>query len=208
MIIGLTGNYCAGKNYIAGILEKHGLPVLDVDKVGHGVIESEKTTILDRFGKDILKPDGTIDRRLLGARVFGKPGELAALEAIVHPAVNRETTAWIEVQQGPCVINAALLHFSSAFKLINALIVVEAPLVTRLLRAKRRDRLSWRALLARFLSQKEPPSQYFTEKADIYRVKNRGNFWFKDFRFFGTKFVKRPEDRINEILSCLGYIKA
>jgi len=208
MIIGLTGKYCAGKNHIAGILEKRGLPVLDVDKLGHKVIETEKPIILERFGKDILRSDGTIDRKLLGAKVFGKSGELAALEAIIHPAVNRETSAWIEAQKRPCVINAALLHRSSACKALDALIIVEAPVLTRLLRARKRDGLSWKDLLKRFQSQKDFSFQYFIKKADIYRVKNCGYFGFRFFRFLRTRFIKKPEDRIDEILSCLGYIKA
>jgi dephospho-CoA kinase len=203
MIIGLTGTYCAGKNHIAGLFEKQGLPVLDVDKLGHEVIETEKTVILERFGKDITNPDGTIDRKLLGAKVFGKPDELAALEAIIHPGVNRETSAWIEAQQKPCVVNAALLHRSSAFMFLDALIVEEAPLVTRLLRARRRDRLPWGDLIKRFLSQKEFSSQYFTKKADIYRVKNWGYFGSGLFRFFRARLVEKPEDQIDKILSCL-----
>jgi dephospho-CoA kinase len=208
MIIGLTGKYCAGKNHIAAILEKRGLPVLDVDKLGYRVIETEKTAIVDRFGKDVLRSNGTIDRKLLGAKVFGKPEELAALEAIIHPGVNRETSAWIETQKRGCVVNAALLHRSSAIKVLDALIVVEAPVLTRLLRARRRDRLSWRALIKRFQSQKDFSFQYFIKKADIYRVKNCGYFGFRFFRFLRTRFIKKPEDRIDEILSCVGYIKA
>jgi dephospho-CoA kinase len=194
MIIGLTGAYCAGKNHIAAILEKHGLPVLDVDKLGYRAIESEKQKIVSRFGEDILKSDGTVNRKLLGSRVFGKPAELAALEAIVHPAVNLETAAWIEEQQKPCVINAALLHRSSAFTKLDAVLIVEAPFLTRLLRAKRRDKLPFRELLKRFASQKGFTSQYYQKKADIFKVKNRG---------VSDKTVK---DRINEILSILGLL--
>ena len=212
MIIGLTGTYCAGKNFISGILEKKGLAVLDVDKLGHKAIESEKEIILERFGKTILRPDGSIDRKLLGALVFGKPKELEALEAIIHPAVNRETSAWIESQHKHCVINAALLHYSSAFPVLEALIVVEAPVLTRLFRAKKRDGLSWKALIKRFNSQKKFPSQYFRERTDIYRVKNSFFFGSAFFRCFGMKFIKKPEerleDRISEILSCLGCVKS
>jgi dephospho-CoA kinase len=195
MVIGLTGPYCAGKNHIAALLEKRGLPVLDVDKLGYKVIETEKQKIVSRFGEDIVRPDGSVDRKLLGAKVFGKPAELAALEAIVHPAVNLETDAWLEAQetqQKPCVINAALLHRSSAFSKLNALIIVEAPLLTRFLRAKRRDKLPFRELFKRFASQKGFTSQYYQKKADTFRVENRG---------YSDKILM---DRINEILSILG----
>jgi dephospho-CoA kinase len=174
-----------------------------VDKLGHRALETEKSAILERFGEDILDRQGRIDRKLLGEKVFGKPGELAALEAIVHPAANRDTLAWIEEigEKGGkhCVINAALLHRSSAFKTLDAVILVEAPLFTRFLRARRRDRLPWIALIKRFRSQNKFPSQYFKGKTDIYRVENRGYFGF-----FSRLLQARLKNQINEILSPLG----
>jgi dephospho-CoA kinase len=174
MLIGLTGTYCAGKNYVAAILEARGLPVLDVDKLGYQVLETEKETIFARFGKDLKKGDGSLDRRLLGERVFGRPEELAALEGIVHPPVNRLTDEWVAAHNGRCVINAALLHRSSVFNRLDLVIVVTAPFFTRLLRARRRDKLSWTALLRRFASQNDFNSQYLTVNAEIKRVENPG----------------------------------
>ncbi|MDR2095975.1 MAG: dephospho-CoA kinase [Treponema sp.] len=173
-LIGLTGMYCAGKNYIAGMLEKRGLPVLDVDKLGHEALKTEKDAIVKRFGTSILREDGTIDRRLLGALVFGKPAELSALEGIVHPAANRMTEEWIARHGGTCVINAALLHRSVVFKKLDYILVVKAPLITRLFRARKRDGLPWRVLSTRFKSQKEFNAQYLKEKADIYNIFNIG----------------------------------
>jgi dephospho-CoA kinase len=200
VILGLTGTYCAGKNYIASLLEKRGLPVLDVDKLGHKAIETEREVILNRFGREILNEDGVIDRKLLGARVFGRPTELASLEAIVHPAANRMTQEWISAQGGkPCVINAALLHRSSACKDLDLVILAEAPWLTRLLRARRRDRLPIKVLIERFKSQKDFTSQYFAENTDIYKVENRGYF-----KFGSQKREEKLEHRIDEILSPLG----
>jgi dephospho-CoA kinase len=213
LLIGLTGTYCAGKNHVAALLEKRGFPVLDVDKLGYEVIEAEREKILARFGGDLLR-EGRVDRKLLGARVFGKPGELAALEGIVHPAVNRLTLRWIEARDqagggasagvrgappGACVINAALLHRSQVFGELGGIILVEAPLITRLLRAKKRDRLPWRALITRFRSQKNFVPQYFNGKTDIYRVENRGYSGFSSRARAGVL-----ESRIDEILSLLG----
>ena len=175
MLIGLTGAYCAGKNHVAALLEQRGLPTLDVDKLGYAAIEAEKAAICARFGDDIRRPDNTVDRRRLGEKVFGKPGELAALEAIVHPSANRLTEEWIAAQGGKtCVINAALLHRSTVFERLDRVILVTAPFLIRLLRAKKRDRLPWRVLLKRFASQRNFTSQYLAGKADIYRVENSG----------------------------------
>jgi len=198
LILGLTGLYCAGKNHIASIIEKKGIPVLDVDKLGFKVIDMEEKTITGRFGNDILGGDGKIDRKLLGSKVFGRPEELKALEAIIHPAVNRETSAWIAGRkEGICVINAALLHRSSAFEKLDAIILVEAPFLVRLFRAKKRDKLPWRAILKRFRSQNDFYSQYLKGKTDIYRVGNSGNFFQKK---------EKPEARINEILEESGRV--
>jgi dephospho-CoA kinase len=177
MIIGLTGKYCAGKNHVAALLEARGLPVLDVDKVGYQVLETEKEAIFAQFGPDLKKADGSLDRRLLGRRVFGNPEKLAALEAIVHPPVNRLTDEWIkgkEAENKTCVINAALLHKSTAFGRLDKIILVTAPFFTRFFRAKRRDGLSCRAILKRFASQKDFNSQYLSINAEIYRVENSG----------------------------------
>ena len=194
MLIGLTGTYCAGKNYVAALLKARGLPVLDVDKLGYEALEAEREAVFVRFGKDLQKADNTVDRRLLGQKVFGKPGELAALEAIVHPQANRLTGEWISAQNGKtCVINAALLHRSAAFVLLDRIILVTAPFLTRLLRARRRDRLSWPALLRRFASQKNFNSQYLAGNAEIYKVENPGLSGSRRLRL-------KLEHRINEIL--------
>jgi dephospho-CoA kinase len=205
-VLGLTGTYCAGKNHIARLLEARGLPVLDVDKLGHQAIEAEKEAILARFGPDLLGADGKVERKRLGAKVFGKPEELAALEAIVHPTANRMTGEWIacrEKEGRSCVINAARLHRSTALPRLEGIIIVKAPWFIRLLRAKRRDRLSWKELIRRFRSQKGFEDQYFdknfTGNADIYIIENRGYFVF-----FSRFFEKRLERRLDQILSAIG----
>ena len=216
-VIGLTGLYAAGKNHVALLLEKRGIPVLDVDVLGHKVIEAERDLIIERFGEDITGEDEKIDRKLLGRKVFGNTRELKALEDIVHPAVNRETLAWInDRNEGACVINAALLHLSSAAEMLDAVLIVEAPFITRLLRARRRDKLPWRALLKRFLSQKKCKYQFYSGKTDIYRVSNSLNCSIPlccnpgDCADSGSKGAARQkaklEIRIDEILSLMGLM--
>jgi len=190
MIIGLTGTYCAGKNHISTLLEARGLPVLDVDKLGYQVLENEKEAIFAKFGSDLKKIDGSLDRRLLGARVFGQPEKLAALENIIHPGVNRLTDEWIAAKNNHCVINAALLHRSSAFQRLDRLILVTAPFLTRLFRAKKRDKLPWGEILKRMSSQKNFTSQYLAINAEIYRVENSGFPCSKRLERRIDKFVK------------------
>jgi dephospho-CoA kinase len=206
-IIGLTGMYCAGKNCVASLLEDRGFPVLDVDKLGHEAIEAGKEAIIRRFGSDVLirrntedeadRQRQTVDRRKLGEKVFGNPQGLADLEAIVHPEANRLTEKWIQNQNGKtCVINAALLHKSSAFEKLDCIIIVEAPFFDRLRRARQRDHLSWITLLKRFGSQKKFKAQYLCAKADIYRIDNRG---YSPHEF--PQVNGELKDRIGAILS-------
>jgi dephospho-CoA kinase len=179
MLIGLTGKYCAGKNHVAAVFEKRGLPVLDVDKLGHTAIENRKDEVFSHFGNEVRNPDGSVNRRLLGEKVFGKRDEIAALEAIVHPLADRMTLEWIASQNGKsCVINAALLHRLAVFGQFDCILLVDAPFLTRLLRARRRDRLSWISALRRLMSQKRFIPQYFAGNADIYIVENPGSGGF------------------------------
>ncbi|MDR2576004.1 MAG: dephospho-CoA kinase [Treponema sp.] len=198
MFIGLTGKYCAGKNHVAGILEKHGLPVLDVDKLGHKAIEDKKDEIFSRFGYDLRNSDGSVNRRLLGKKVFGKKDAITALEAIVHPQADRMTIEWIASQKGkPCVINAALLHKLTIFGQFECILLVNAPFFTRLLRGKRRDRLSWLSILRIMMRQKRFTLQYLAGNADIYIVHTKG------FIPGSTANETKLELQINEILSKL-----
>jgi dephospho-CoA kinase len=199
-ILGITGACCAGKNHVARLFEGRGIPVLDVDKMGHRALEIERDAIIARFGSGILGPDGAVDRRRLGALAFGKPEELAALERIVHPAANRLTDEWIANQGGrPCVLNAALLHKSSAFSRLDAVILVKAPFLARLLRARDRDRLPLPEIIKRFKSQRTFTSQYFSKKSDIYIVYNRGytpacaRFWRRSLENRIASIITRLE---------------
>jgi dephospho-CoA kinase len=173
------------------------LPVLDVDKLGYRVLETQKEAIITRFSQDLdssWNPSDIMDRQLLGKVIFGNPNKLAALEAIVHPSVNSFTGEWItENGNKTCVINAALLHKSSVFNRLGRIILVTAPFFTRFRRAYRRDKLPWIEILKRFISQRGFDSQYLTGNAEIYRVENPG--------FSNSQVLqKKLEDRIDNCL--------
>ena len=205
-IIGLTGTYCSGKSHVAALLEQRGLAVLDLDALGHQALEAAKDAVAARFGTDILNPNGMIDRRALGRKVFGDPKELAALEAIVHPLVNAMTEQWLSEQRTSCAIHAALLHKSCVFERMDFMILVTSPLLTRLRRARRRDKLSWAGLRDRFVRQKGFYPQYLSGKADIYRVENPG-FCIKP-GVSSTRLSRKLECRIDEILTKEGILES
>ena len=89
-LIGLTGGIASGKSTIARRLAEHGAVHIDADQLSREAVEPGTAgldAIADRFGRQVLNPDGSLDRAALGAIVFSDPGALEDLNAIVHPAV-------------------------------------------------------------------------------------------------------------------------
>jgi dephospho-CoA kinase len=90
LVIGITGPIAAGKSTVDAMLRKLGAePVIDADAVVHELYATSTTvqeSIATAFGRQVRRPDGGIDRRALGARVFGDPAALQQLQDIVYPA--------------------------------------------------------------------------------------------------------------------------
>ncbi|WP_352428008.1 dephospho-CoA kinase [Thermoflexus sp.] len=132
VLIGLTGNIACGKSTVARMLAEMGAAVIDADAVAHAVIRKGTPTyeaIVRRFGPEILGPDGEIDRRRLGDRVFRDPAALRDLEAIVHPAVlaaiQERLAAGVEA---PAVVIEAIKLIESGFaRACDTLWVVTCP---------------------------------------------------------------------------------
>jgi dephospho-CoA kinase len=90
VIIGLTGGIGSGKSVVGRMLAELGAHVIDTDKVGHRVYAPGSKgfiRIVETFGRSVVAPDGTIDRKKLGAIVFGDADKRAALNGIVHPLI-------------------------------------------------------------------------------------------------------------------------
>jgi dephospho-CoA kinase len=90
MKIGLTGGIASGKSTVARYLQQLGAHVIDADRLGHRVYESDTpgfTNVVAAFGPEVVGADGQIDRRALGALVFGSPEQLKRLTDIVWPQI-------------------------------------------------------------------------------------------------------------------------
>ncbi len=110
-LIGLTGNIATGKSTVARMLAERGAEVIDADRVAHAVMEPGGPAwaeIVRTFGRDILAPDGRIDRKALGAIVFRDAEALRRLEAIVHPPVMAAIERRIEASRAPVVVVEAI----------------------------------------------------------------------------------------------------
>ena len=167
-VVGGTG---AGKSTVSRLLARRGGVVLDADRVGHQVLRLERVRrqLLARFGADILGPGGAIDRGKLGARVFGRPAALRALEAVVHPEIVRRLgrrIAALERRGALFVLLDAALYLDLEPALpVDAVLAVVAPRRVRAERLRERDGLGRKQVEARLASQ--PRLASWIRRADV-----------------------------------------
>jgi dephospho-CoA kinase len=173
-VIGVTGKYCAGKNAAVSYLLRQGFLEIDVDRIGHEVLEEPavKKRALEAFGPAICSREGAIDRRRLGAVVFRCSGKLRLLESIVHPPMVREVEAKLERIDGRAVINAAVLFRMGLQRFCDLVICVRSSFVRRLLRAHRRDGISVGQALRRMRAQRGICPKLNANGVDINYVDN------------------------------------
>jgi dephospho-CoA kinase len=139
-VVGLTGGIGSGKSTVAGILTELGAHVIDADKIGHEVYRPGTEgfrAVVDAFGPGIVAADGTIDRRALGAIVFGDDAARMRLNALVHPLIGVEIGRRIAAARGegrPIVIEAALLLEAGWRPLIDRVWLVSVPRETAIAR--------------------------------------------------------------------------
>ncbi|MFW6223524.1 MAG: dephospho-CoA kinase [Spirochaetota bacterium] len=176
MVVGVAGKYCAGKSTVAGVLADGGYRVIDVDSLGHEALTRRIADVRRTFGDEYIDSDGVVDRRKLGGLVFRDSGAMRDLERIVHPEMVqmvREQLA--EAADDRVVVSAALLFPMGLDALCDLALWVRAPLLTRLLRASRRDRLPVVEILRRFRAQRALRPQPSRSDVDIHTVENRGD---------------------------------
>jgi dephospho-CoA kinase len=110
-VIGLTGNIGCGKSTIGGLLQELGAEYIDADAVVHELYRpdtEEYHRIVERFGREVVDPSGSVDRRKLAQIVFADAAALEDLEAILHPAVRARIRARISASAAPVVVVDAI----------------------------------------------------------------------------------------------------
>lgn len=179
MVIGIAGKYCSGKDLVADIAKNYkyngfGFTVVDVDSIGHIVLDRERERIVSAFGRSITNNKGAIDRVKLGKIVFGSRKKRAELESILHPIMIEEIKASIKARKDNSIINAAILFGMGLHTLCDFVICVNAPFFVRFKRALKRDNLSIRDAIKRLSAQRRICPKSIESKVDIYNVRNTG----------------------------------
>lgn len=93
ILVGLTGGIGSGKSTVSALLAERGAVIIDADAITRDVQQPGSPLLqqlAERFGSEIIAPDGALARQELANIVFGDPEALKALNAIVHPAVGKE----------------------------------------------------------------------------------------------------------------------
>jgi dephospho-CoA kinase len=148
IVLGLTGSIGMGKSTAAAVLLRLGVPLYDADAEIHKMLGRGGSAVaaVDAAFPGVRGKDGAIDRRRLGARVFGKPEELHRLEHILHPMVRAVERRWIAQQRARgaklVVLDIPLLFETDRIDRVDGVIVVSAPLRLQRERVMRRPGMS------------------------------------------------------------------
>jgi dephospho-CoA kinase len=95
--LGLTGGIGAGKSAALAAFARRGVAVLSSDDIVHALYRDPEVVnaVVQRFGPDVLGPDGQVDRAVLGPRAFAADGGISFLEGLLHPRIGQWREAWM-----------------------------------------------------------------------------------------------------------------
>ncbi len=144
--VALTGGIATGKTYVLNRLRDRGIATIDADEIVHDALGTATPTaraVAERFGTAFVKPDGSIDRALLAAKVFRDPDTRLALEAIIHPVVYEEINKWFgSLQRDVGVASIPLLFETQREGDFDYIVVTACPPAMQLERLLGRDRMN------------------------------------------------------------------
>lgn len=145
LLVGLTGGIGSGKSTVAGLLAARGAVIVDADQVARDVVEPGQpafAALIERFGPEVVGPDGRLDRARLAEVAFASPEATADLNAITHPAVGEEFLRRVGAAPPDAIVvcDVPLLVESETARSrgYEFVIVVEAPREVRLQRLEER----------------------------------------------------------------------
>jgi dephospho-CoA kinase len=179
LLVGLTGGIATGKSTVSAMFRALGCEIIDADALAREVVEPGEpalAAIAREFGPGVLASDGTLDRKALGAVVFGDAGKRKRLEEITHPAIRERLARRLADLaargfDGIAVFDAALMIESGNYRNMERLVVVYADPATELTRLMARDGIDEAEARRRIASQMP-----VAEKAKLadYVIDNRG----------------------------------
>ena len=170
--LGITGRSGCGKSTVTSIFAAHGVPLADADQMSREILLPGSPLLprlAERFGADIIRADGTLDRRLLADRAFATPEGKAALDALTHPEILRRIRAAKQAAQEAgnrlFVLDGAVIVGTEAEAECDRLAVVTAPFATSVARIAARDGIAPEMAARRLNAQ--TPEEVLLARADL-----------------------------------------
>lgn len=161
LLVGLTGSIATGKSTVSRMFAHLGARIIDADLLAREVVmpgQPAYARIVEEFGRQVVQEDGSLDRKALGALVFGDAAKRRRLEEITHPAIGARQQRILSVLdeeafEGVVIWDAALLFEGGGVAKMDRVVVVYADPETERRRLMERDGLSDTAARARIGSQ-------------------------------------------------------
>ena len=194
LLIGLTGNIASGKSTVARLLSERGATIIDADVLARRVVEPGMPAfdeIVRRWGRQVVSPDGSLDRDALRRLVFSRHEHLEELNEIVHPEVAAYRDRLVEEarQRGDRLVvqDIPLLFERGIVAQFDRIVLVDAPRPVRLERLMRERGLSETDAMDMITAQM--PAELKRARAD-YLIENVGT-------------VRELEERVSEVWQAL-----
>lgn len=130
--VGLTGGIACGKTTVSQLFAQLGVPIIDADTIAHALVAPGQPileVISQTFGKDIILPNGQLNRTQLRQRVFADAKQRQSLEAIIHPQVFQMMQQQVAQLAGVpyCVLSIPLLLETRQLDLVERILIVDCP---------------------------------------------------------------------------------
>lgn len=159
-VIGLTGGIASGKTTVSNLFKISGVPVIDADLVARQVVEKGTdglTALVNRFGEGILNTDGTLNRTVLGKRMFSNEAIRSEVNYILQPLIRQEITSRMKEykNQGKAliVLDIPLLFEMKYEDMCDDIIVIATSLETQVVRMRERNGYTQEQALQRIHAQ-------------------------------------------------------
>lgn len=173
--LGVTGGIGSGKTLVCSVISAMGYPVYNADLEASFIVDSDPnviSSIKQIFGDDIYIKN-QLNRKRVSEIVFTNPELLEKLNSIVHPAVAERFISWVHSFSSRSLVvkEAAILFESGAYKGLDKIISVIAPIEIRIERTMKRDGVSRDSVLDRMNNQ--IPQEELIKKSN-YIIENDG----------------------------------
>lgn len=157
MKIGITGGIGSGKSFVCDLLAQSGIPVYSCDEEAKRLMNVHpgiRKALIGLLGEDVYTAEGQLDKALLATWLFASSAHAEQVNAIVHPVVKSDFLQWAHNQDAPVVVmESAILFEAGMERLVDRVLLVDAPRGLRLQRAMSRDGATREQIEARMRRQ-------------------------------------------------------